>query len=322
MPHATQTVQKNSELCNLPGIGSSVAEKLQSSGYHSLLDVALMSPAELCSMTGFGPEVAEKVINSARAGGLHQRFASCSELLEKENKNLRISTGCQAFDDLIGGGVEIGAITEAFGENASGKTQLAYQLAVNNYLLDKTHITLVLDTELRFKASRIEEIAKSRGIHESKVKNLLDSVKIVQVMDSYDMLKWTQQIKDVISNGENVKLVIVDSIMAHFRAEFIGRSQLAERQQKLVVLLHTLNKLAKTYNFAVYLTNHVMSKPDAFFGDPSTHLGGHVIGHFSENRLYLRKGKKGTRIVKLVDSSNMPEAEAIFTITSQGIVDC
>jgi len=118
-----------------------------------------------------------------------------------------------------------------------------------------------------------------------------------------------------------IKLIIVDSIMGHFRSEFVGRVTLADRQQKLNKHLHVLLRIAMQYNIAVYFTNQVMAKPDTFFGDPTEAIGGHVVAHTSTVRLYLRRGKKGTRVAKLVDAPGMPDGEAMFMITGGGIKD-
>ena len=85
--------------------------------------------------------------------------------------------------------------------------------------------------------------------------------------------------------------------------------------------MHMLMKLADTYNICVFVTNQVMAKPDQFFGDPTTAIGGHIVGHASTFRLYLRKGKKGTRVAKLVDSPSLPEGEAVFMVTEAGVKD-
>ena len=71
----------------------------------------------------------------------------------------------------------------------------------------------------------------------------------------------------------------------------------------------------------MYITNQVMSKPDVFFGDPTTAVGGHVLHHASTYRVYLRKGKKGTRVAKMVDAPHLAETESIFRITEDGIRD-
>ncbi len=85
--------------------------------------------------------------------------------------------------------------------------------------------------------------------------------------------------------------------------------------------MKVLSKLADMHNLCVYVTNQVMAKPDTFFGDPTEAIGGHIVGHNSAFRIYLRRGKKGTRVAKLVDSPNMPESEGIFMITEGGIRD-
>ncbi len=64
-----------------------------------------------------------------------------------------------------------------------------------------------------------------------------------------------------------------------------------------------------------------MSKPDAFFGDPTKPIGGHIVGHTSTFRLYMRKSKGDKRIVKLVDSPNLPDGEAIISVTTPGLRD-
>jgi DNA repair protein RadA len=79
--------------------------------------------------------------------------------------------------------------------------------------------------------------------------------------------------------------------------------------------------MADVYNIAIYVTNQVMARPDVLFGDPTTHVGGHVVGHGIQYRLYLRKSRQNMRIAKLVDAPNLPEGEAVFTINEDGIGD-
>ena len=123
-----------------------------------------------------------------------------------------------------------------------------------------------------------------------------------------------RKVEELIKGGLNVKLVIVDSLTAHFRAEFVGRGTLADRQQKLNKHMHILAKLADMYNLTVYVTNQVMAKPDTFFGDPTEAIGGNIVGHNSTFRIYLRKGKKGSRVAKLVDAPNIADGECAFFV--------
>jgi DNA repair protein RadA len=118
-----------------------------------------------------------------------------------------------------------------------------------------------------------------------------------------------------------VRLLIVDSLTAHFRAEYIGRGTLADRQQKLNKHLHALQRFSDLYNAVIIVTNQVMSKPDAFFGDPTKPIGGHIIGHTATFRMYLRKSKGDKRIVRLVDSPNLPDGESIISVTPLGLTN-
>jgi DNA repair protein RadA len=131
-----------------------------------------------------------------------------------------------------------------------------------------------------------------------------------------------EKVQDLITKQNlTVRLVIVDSLTSHFRAEYVGRGTLADRQQKLNKHMHTLMRIADAHNIAVFVTNQVMSKPDTFFGDPTQSIGGHIVAHSSTFRIYLRKGKKGSRVAKLIDSPHLPETEAAFYVTPAGLED-
>lgn len=117
------------------------------------------------------------------------------------------------------------------------------------------------------------------------------------------------------------KLIIVDSIISHFRAEYIGRGTLATRQQKLNRHLHRLLRTAEIHNIPVVVTNQVVASPAMFFGPSNKPAGGHIIAHLSTNRVFLRKSKKTRRIAKIIDSSYLPEAECVFIISDKGIED-
>ena len=131
-------------------------------------------------------------------------------------------------------------------------------------------------------------------------------------------MELAEQLKNT---DKPVKLLIVDSLTAHFRAEYVGRGTLADRQQKLNKHLHGLQRFGDLNNAVVLVTNQVMSKPDAFFGDPTKPIGGHIVGHTATFRLYIRKSKGDKRIIKLVDSPNLPDGEAIIAVTGAGLVD-
>ncbi|MBS3137211.1 DNA repair and recombination protein RadA [Candidatus Woesearchaeota archaeon] len=303
---------------DLPGVGAATAEKLRQSGFENLMAIAVASPGELVETAGVSEAVARKMINSAR-DALDMGFESADVLLKKRENITKITTGCKAFDGLLGGGFESGAITECFGQYGSSKTQIGHQLAVNVQSYGENAVAVYIDTENTFRPERIKQFADGAGLDPEKV---LKNIKVAKAYNSDHQMLLAEKVEELITKqGLNVKLVIVDSLTAHFRAEFIGRGTLAERQQKLNKHMHTLSRLADIYNLCVYVTNQVMSKPDQFFGDPTEAIGGHIVGHNSTFRIYLRKGKKGSRVAKLVDAPNLPDGEIMFMVKEEGIKD-
>ena len=315
---AIKMEKQEKTIYDLPGVGAATAEKLIAVGYSDLMSIAVASPAELVDATGMSDAVAKKMIAVARSS-LEMGFESGEELLKRRERVIRISTGSKAFDSLLGGGFETGAIVECFGEFGSGKTQIGHVLAVNSQSIEKDAVAVYIDTENTFRPERIMQLAKGAGLDEEQV---LKNIKVARAYNSDHQMLLAEKIEDLIKKqGLNVKLVVIDSLTAHFRAEFIGRGTLADRQQKLNKHMHVLAKLADMHNLCVYVTNQVMAKPDMFFGDPTQAIGGHIVAHASTFRVYLRKGKKGTRVAKLVDSPSMPEGEAGFYVDETGIKD-
>ncbi len=276
----SKKVEKEPELTDLPGIGPAVAAKLESAGIYDLMSLAVMSPTSLGDAAGVSPAVARKAIQAAR-NLLDLGFTDGVEFAKKRSNTGYITTGSKTFNDLLGGkGVESRAITEAFGAYGSGKTQLGLTLAVNVQLpVEKGGANgkaVFIDTEGTFRPARIKQIAEKLGANPEKV---LKNILVARAFNSDHQMLLLEKVGEMIKNGEPIKLVIVDSLTAHFRAEFSGRGQLADRQQKLNRYLHDLMKLAETHNLAIYVTNQVMSNPAQMFGDPTTAIGGNIVGH-------------------------------------------
>jgi len=319
---AVSKSEKEPELTDLPGIGPAVSAKLETAGIFDLMSLAVMSPAALSDTAGVSSAVARKAIQAARTM-LNLGFIEGTEYAKKRENISHVSTGSVNFNDLLGGkGLESRAITEAFGSYGSGKTQLGLTLAVNVQLpVEKGGSNgkcVFIDTEGTFRPSRIKQIAEGMGANGEKV---LKNIFVARAFNSDHQVLLLEKISEMIKAGEPIKLIIIDSLTAHFRAEFAGRGQLADRQQKLNRYMHNIMRLAETYNLAVYVTNQVMANPAQMFGDPTTAIGGHIVGHASTFRIYLRRGKKGSRVAKLIDSPNLPDNETVFFITENGVVD-
>jgi len=314
--------EEDKKLTDVPGIGPGIATKLEAAGVYDLMGLAVMSPPALSEMAGIGEAVARKAIQAARSM-MNLGFMDAAEFAKKRENVTYISTGSEALNDLLGGkGVESRAITEAYGAFGSGKTQLALTLAVNvQKPKDQGGAdgkAVYIDTEGTFRPDRIKQLAEGIGAVPDKV---LKNILVARAFNSDHQILLIDKINELIKNGEPIKLVIIDSLTAHFRAEFAGRGQLADRQQKLNRYLHNLSRMGEQHNLAIFVTNQVMSNPAVMFGDPTTAIGGHILGHASTFRLYLRRGKAGSRVAKLIDSPNLPENECQFWLTEHGIRD-
>ncbi len=309
------------KISDLPGIGPSATQKLEDAGIFDLMGVAVMGPKELCETAGIGEAIARKAIQAARKM-MDLGFQNASVFEEKRKEIIKISTGSKNVDTLLGGGVETKSITEAFGQFGSGKTQLALTLAVRTQLPlemgGANGKSVYIDTEGTFRPERVKQIAKGIDLNPE---NVLKNILVARAFNSDHQILLLDKVAELIKEGEPIRLVIIDSLTAHFRAEFAGRGQLADRQQKLNRYIHNLMRLAEQFNLAVYVTNQVMSNPAIMFGDPTTAIGGNIVGHASTYRIYLRRGKKGSRVAKLIDSPNLPDEETIFFVSEKGVVD-
>jgi DNA repair protein RadA len=305
----------------LPNVGPATAEKLREAGFNDLMGIAVASPSALAELADIGEGTAVKIIGAARKSVDIGGFETGDVLLERRKEVGKLTTCSKALDELIGGGVETQAITEIYGEYGSGKTQIVHELAVTVQLpSDQGGLesnAVIIDTENTFRPERISQMARGLDLEPVEV---LKNIHVARAFNSHHQMLLVDKAKELAEEFP-VRLLVVDSLTAHFRAEFIGRGALADRQQKLNKHLHDLQRFADVYNSAVAVTNQVQSKPDTFFGDPTRPIGGHVLGHTATFRIYLRKSKANKRIARLIDSPNMPEGEAVITITEDGVRD-
>ncbi len=311
-------------ITDLPGVGPATANKLMEAGYTTLEAIAVATPQELSAVSGIPVTTAQRIIRAAREA-LDIRFKTALDVKKERLSTRKITTGSRNLDDLLGGGIETRTLTEFFGEFGTGKTQICHQLAVNVQLPvekgglyeDKPVRAVYIDTEGTFRWERIENMAKRWGLDPDKV---MENILYIRAINSDHQMAIVDELFDVVPK-ENVKLVIVDSVTSHFRAEYPGRENLAARQQKLNRHLHQLSRLAEIYNVAVVVTNQVMARPDVFYGDPTQPVGGHVLYHAPGVRVQLRKSRGNKRIARVIDAPHLPEGEAVFVITDYGIMD-
>lgn len=336
------------DLENLPGVGPATAEKLQDNGFDSFQGIAVASPAELSNTADVGENTAHDIIQAAREAADIGGFETGAAVLQRRERIGKLETLVPEVDEMLGGGIETQSITEVYGEFGAGKSQITHQLSVNVQLPPEVGglggSAVFVDSEDTFRPERIDEMIRGlddeaiaaamedREIEggpndenalEILIQSFLDHIHVAKAFNSNHQILLAEKTKEIASEHEDseypVRLVCVDSLTAHFRAEYIGRGELANRQQKLNQHLHDLDRVGNLYNTAVIVTNQVQSNPDAFFGDPTKPIGGNILGHKSTFRMYLRKSKANKRIVKLVDAPNLPDGEAVMRVEGAGL---
>ncbi|HIQ39474.1 MAG TPA: DNA repair and recombination protein RadA [Methanothermococcus okinawensis] len=319
------------KLTDIPGVGPSIAEKLIEAGYTDFMKIATATIGELAEIDGISEKAAAKIIAHAREL-CDLGFKSGTDLLKQRKTVWKLSTGSKELDRILNGGLESQSTIEFAGMFGSGKTQIMHQACVNlqcddMIIADREVLSegeledrkaVYIDTEGTFRPERIIQMAEALGIDGQKV---LDNIFVARAYNSDMQMLYAEKIEELIRSGNNIKLIIVDSLTSTFRNEYTGMGKLAERQQKLGRHMATLNKLADLYNCVVLVTNQVASRLDAFFGPAEQPIGGHIVGHAATFRFFLRKGKGDKRIAKLYDSPYLPDSEAIFRITEKGVHD-
>ncbi|QGN08123.1 DNA repair and recombination protein RadA [Halorhabdus sp. CBA1104] len=341
------------DLEDLPGVGPATAEKLTENGFDSYQGIAVASPGELSNTADIGESSASDIIQAAREAADIGGFESGAQVLERREQIGKLTWGVDEIDELLGGGVETQSITEVYGEFGAGKSQVTHQLSVN-VQLPAEHgglegSAIFIDSEDTFRPERIEQMVKgldeeviadtmvlhgvagedeadaaNEELVSALVESILDKIHVAKAFNSNHQILLAEKAQELASEGQDeefpVRLLSVDSLTAHFRAEYVGRGELADRQQKLNKHLHDLMRVGDLNNTAVIVTNQVSANPDSFFGDPTQPIGGNILGHTSTFRLYLRKSKGDKRIVRLVDAPNLPDGEGVMRVEEGGLM--
>lgn len=308
------------ELEDVDGVGPATVEKLRAAGITSVEALAVTPPRTLVEIADITEEKASTITQSARSL-LNIKFTTARDVLSKRGNIGLITTGSKAMDTLLGKGFETQAITELIGEFGSGKTQICHQTCVTVQLpVERGGLAgraLFIDTEGTFRPERVVNVANNFGLNPDEV---LNNIIYARAYNSDHQMLLAEEASHIVPEN-NVRLLIVDSVITHFRSEYPGREALAPRQQKLNKHLHQLLRMSDIYNMAVLVTNQIQSTPDTFFGNPNKPAGGNILAHGSTYRIWLRKSKESRRIARIIDSPMHAETECLFQITQNGIID-
>ena len=310
------------ELDLVKNINARQIKLLQESGISSAEALA-MSPFNIISdIDGLGDKTAKKLIWNARNALGMSEFIAAEEINENTEY---ITTGSGELNRILGGGFQTGKLTEVYGPFKSGKTNLAHTIAVSIQLpKNKGGLgakVAYIDTENTFSKEKIKRIAKRFGMDPKKVLSGIFHARIFSSDHQSQMITKAE----TLCKTRGVRLIIVDSLMALMRAEYVGIGMLARRQAVLNNMIHALSRISETYNCAVLLTNQVATKMMGMFSGNDA-IGGNIIAHGCHFRVMFKtKGFSSNNSLKrravIVDAPDLPPEEAEFYITSVGIAD-
>ncbi|MHA1341714.1 MAG: DNA repair and recombination protein RadA [Promethearchaeota archaeon] len=319
-------------LNELDGIKPRQIKVLEENGIRSIESLAMSVPDILSEIDGISEKSAKQLVWKARELLGMGSFRRVSEL---EENFQYITTGSKNLDEILTplglkeqgrmGGVSTGRITEFYGPFKSGKTNICHTLCVTTQLPPEQGgvggAVLYIDTENTFSKDKIKRIAKRFGQNSNEI---LSNIYHARIYSSDHQIQMIQAAESAIQE-KGAKLIIIDSLMALLRAEYIGIGLLARRQQVLNQIIHDLSRIAETYNVAVVVTNQVATVMKGTYAADDA-IGGNIVAHGCHFRISLKaKGfsmnSSLERTATVVDAPDLPPESASFFITEAGISD-
>ncbi|MHA1371942.1 MAG: DNA repair and recombination protein RadA [Promethearchaeota archaeon] len=306
----------------LPAMTPKVLKLLMEEGITTLRRLSMVNYRDLADIDGISENRARKLVFQAR-----EKLGMCDFITvdELEENWKWITTGSEAVDEIMGGGVTTGRITELFGAFKSGKTNFVNTLCITVQLPEEEGgldgDVVYIDTEGTFSKAKIARIARRFGIEPKKA---LQRIHIAKVYSSDHQEQMIEKCEQVIQMYP-VRLIVVDSLMALLRNEYVGIGSLVSRQAKLNRIIHLLSSIAESANVAVLLTNQVVTKMAGNVAYEDA-VGGNIISHGCHFRFRLKaKGASYNetleRQITVVDSVDLPPGSVTFFITEAGIAD-
>ena len=307
------------------GVGHTVIQKLKAHGLlnvRGLRFVVASTPDELVDFLALSSyETASRLQESAKKLiGYDDRVLTAGQLLQViEQEQPKLTTGVKGLDELLGGGLYPVEIYEFAGEYGTGKTQLCHQLSVMVQLPEEkgglNASAVYIDAEGTFSPQRIASIAKRFN-----VEGALERVYVYRPLNTGELERFVKfTLNTYLDQG--ARLVVVDSIIVLYRAQFRGLEWLHRRQQAINYLLDWLKRWARMYNAFIAITNQVVSVPLPTGIGLKLPAGGNIIAHASTHRFFMKKAGD-TWLIEVLDSPRLAKgATAEFVIRDDGVWD-
>ncbi|XP_066923185.1 DNA repair protein RAD51 homolog 3-like [Clytia hemisphaerica] len=330
------------ELCSFP-LSPKQLNILRQGGFVQDTDVIELSPSQLAEELGIALKDSLAILNIIKNNKVDKLPVekSAYDLLKEEEEETSIVTFCAALDEMVGGGIPVGKVTEFCGGPGMGKTQFGIQLAVDAIIPELFGgvggESIYIDCEGSFICERVVEIAKAASNHirsvaesnseeegtrealqEFTLQSILKNIHVYRCHDYIQLIALSHILPDVLKNNGKVKIIILDSIAFHFRHDF---EDMALRTRLLHGLVQSFMKMAHDHGLAVVIMNQMTTK----IADDEKHSKlipalGTSWGHACTIRIVLQT-MNGQRFAHLLKSPTMQESTTPFVITIDGIRD-
>ena len=306
------------ELGKEVGIGRVTISRLKNAGIDTVEELLLFNPEELEELAGIEFERALRLVRAARRlAGWEVKVQKGDEYASQMSGRDTLTSGVNVIDELLGGGLVVQEIYEFAGEYGSGKTQLCHQLAVTAQLPPGRGglggMTIYVDTEGTFSPDRIVNVAKRFGVEKP-----LENIYVARPINVDELEELVVRgLKPFLRQG--ARLIVIDSVIALYRAQFRGREWLAMRQQRINYVLDWLKRLSRLYDLLIVITNQVVSVPSSWGVAVKLPAGGNIIAHASTHRFFLKKAGDSW-LIEVLDSPRLAKgASTQFTIRDDGL---
>jgi|TARA_B100001245_G_C22846281_1_gene406760 DNA repair protein RAD51 len=213
-----------------------------------------------------------------------------------------IETGLKKLDQLLGGGIKEGLITDISGQNSTGKSQLVYQICIN--VLKNGKEVLFQDTTGEFRPERIMEMLNIRKLDSL----LLDKIKVWRITNSVQQLKYLSKI-----NKNNFSLIIIDNVTDLFSFEYSKKEQSFEKHLMFMKYMQNLASIAINAKIPIIVTNIVRS-----FNEQELENLEKSISMFTHIKIKLKKNTNGFLCQVISPFINK---KFQYRITSSGLID-
>jgi len=181
----------------------------------------------------------------------------------------------------------------------------------------------IRDKLLAYKELDIEEQKEYNMLvakQEKEGKDFLNHIEIQEVTDTYQLFLRVQNLLQVMEHV-NIKLVLIDSMVATARGEYIGRGNMKAKSEILNEMLRNLKIISENYKIPIVIINQIYHRPEEDYGrDPDVFYGGNILAHTVTYHIKLKKsGKKRKAII--TKSPYQANDEATFILSDAGISD-